>query len=270
MTTSTPNVPSSLEQSLPAAIERRWRWRRRFALAAKDWRAYRLPTLALVLVTILVYGSVAVLTWNAARSSTQPIVEGLLGVLQSVSLFVIALSALVAAAFGGVALAGERTERTAIFMAMLPVTRLQIVASKLLVAAAIIGCAVAFHLAVASAALVGQSWMMGVDISRLAQTTNFVRPLPMLLSFMLACFSLAWCFGSFSRSAAISACVSIAISLGVPMFVTLYLESQPAVRGAPIPWWVSHTELLFAAIDGALGLFGLMVGTVIALRRVEP
>jgi ABC-type transport system involved in multi-copper enzyme maturation permease subunit len=57
--------------------------------------------------------------------------------------------ALIAAAFGGLAIAGERADRTGDFLAMLPVSRLQIPLSKWLISLATLGVCLTLPLLVA-------------------------------------------------------------------------------------------------------------------------
>ena len=115
------------------------------ALLAKDWRLFRVPTIALVLVAVGCYllGGAAALHEHLENAGHDSLFAG--------TVFAAVFTALVASAFGGAAIAGERSDRTADFIALLPVTRRQIILSKWLVSGFVLGTWAAAHVAVAIA-----------------------------------------------------------------------------------------------------------------------
>ncbi len=100
-------------------------------LCRKDWRVYRAAVFAALAVLVLPYALAA-----AAMLLQGGVKSALLGVLLRSTRGGLALTFLAAAVFGGLAFAAERRDRSAGFLAMLPVPRWQVIASKLGVAAA--------------------------------------------------------------------------------------------------------------------------------------
>ncbi|MFT3785179.1 MAG: ABC transporter permease [Tepidisphaeraceae bacterium] len=174
-------------------------------LIAKDLRVFRTPLIGLILLGVAAYAffGVWITTLNSWRETrTSDWFEA----LGAGAMMGLGLSALVASAFGGMSIAGERTDRTALFMAMLPVRRGQILFSKAVAGGMLILGVMLIHLAIAILAFLTASRVSGGSVAEMA---SFVRQIakPTLLAFPMAycCFSVAWLAGTFIRSAAISA-----------------------------------------------------------------
>jgi len=217
------------------------------ALLAKDWRLFRLPMIGLLVVAAICYGlsGVAALARHSDKLPSQD-------ALFPASIFAAILTALVASAFGGVAIAGERSDRTADFLALLPVTRRQIIFSKLLVGGLAVGTWETVHVAVGLAVLVQAHGGCVYPQGYWAQALGW------LIGCTVSFFGVAWLLSTFTTSAAISACVSLAIPLGTTLLIDLNVDgrwSVPAITGS--------TML-------PVGLASLIAGTIYYLRRVAP
>src|SRR5882757_114466 len=104
-----------------------------WTLVRKDWRVFRAPTIASLLLFVGPYAS-ALIYWAATRDSVSDFnrMRELGELLLAAAFAGIWLAAAMSAVFGGMAFALERRERTSDFVAMLPVTRWQILTSKAL------------------------------------------------------------------------------------------------------------------------------------------
>src|SRR5208282_1173833 len=96
----------------------------------KDFRVNRVVFIAALVLLIIPHALVAILIWRAVK---QPDPAGLFG---PSSFYSLGLLQLVFALLGGNSIAGERFDRSAEFLAYLPVSRGRILASKLLVSLA--------------------------------------------------------------------------------------------------------------------------------------
>lgn len=243
-----------------------------FTLMAKDWRTFRVPVIALVVLGLGAYGYGLVTIYSSYKDAPYvPATSWCMAVISSTFLAT-AISALIAAAFGGIAIAGERADRTATFVEILPVSRRQIVASKWLVTLMIFIATLALHLFIGLIAYV--FYLRSIRFEYHAPTSIMPTQMdlfwfvPLLLTpFILCLFSVAWLLGSFIKSAAISACVSIATTIAGCLFATQFLFKQ-------LPRWRNdlNYEEIFVPAGMAL-IFAipcLILGTLIYLKRVEP
>ena len=166
--------------------------------------------------------------------------------------------ALVGTTFGGMAFAAERRERTADFLNLLPPSRGASALSKLLVAVLALAAAFAMHI-----------WLMSVgarayDIPN-GYNFTFSWDLQDALLWgagLVMAFGVAWLLSSFLSSSAISACIGGGCSL------LAFIAMQYVAEGRL--WREPRIEAWWAAIAVSCGLAGLVAGTVIYLRRVEP
>jgi len=173
-------------------------------------------------------------TWHASAF----VAPGYFGILTTV---------LMAAVFGGMAFAVERRERWADFLAMFPVSRSQIVLSKLVVSVAFLG----FTSTVVY-------WLCLVAQYLAHPFPQFLGPdaIAEFASCMLMSFGVAWLCSSFLSSPAIAACTSIALLV----LVTLSAEAFDHK-------YVHIAELAIPAVTGSVSF---VAGTAYYLRRVPP
>jgi len=229
------------------------------ALLAKDWRFFRAPIVALLLLCAGCYLTALTQT-RVSRSEIyySPLIDQATEGLMTGAQLSLMLCALLAAAFGGVAIAGERAARSADFLAALPITRRQIVLSKCITSASALGAFTALHTAVLLFALHfsgqpaerGGAWKLAVSSA-------------IWLGFTVSFFGAAWLLSTFTRSGPISACVSIAITIAVFVLALVYLQGHDRADYMQL---VRHLVLPPLAI----GLASLISGTLYYLRRVEP
>jgi len=256
------------------------------ALIAKDWRFFRIPMLALLISGVgcyLVFGIALLYSLkNAPGVITTPInqttaanpvrrageiapirvssmsSEGMrrqiLGAIDAASRFAALFAELVAAAFGGMAIAGERADRTADFIALLPVTRIQVALSKWLVSLLMLGICLGFHLLIA--------------VSNTVYGFR-VNPSQLLVAYeILTCgtfclFGVAWLFSAFTKSGPISASLSYAVVLATTMLTFTVVHGHNGVSD-------KESAIAIAMVTTMIGVAGIFVGTIYYLRRIAP
>jgi ABC-type transport system involved in multi-copper enzyme maturation permease subunit len=216
------------------------------ALLKKDWRLFRVPVVGTLILIATPYVLQATILWlnpdYVALTYLAP--HYLFATASAVGLVI---TVIMAAVFGGVAFASERRECWADFLAMLPVPRSRIVASKLTVVATFLGfiSVILFSMCVV---LQGSTdhWLYGVTL---------------LASCMLMSFSVAWLGSSFLSSAAIAAGISIVL-------VTLALFWPVLAREVTLyDLDLIHFQIVTTA---CAGIVSLVAGTTYYLVRVEP
>jgi ABC-type transport system involved in multi-copper enzyme maturation permease subunit len=230
------------------------------ALFFKDWRFFRVPMIALVVLSIGCYvigfTAIATLKFNANSGSTKLIFgPSVLNIIFTSCLATINLTALLASAFGGICIAGERNDRTADFLAMLPITRGQIVTSKWLVSFVILGCWAGVHAIIALSLFTHKEYFSSneLEISQSAAVWG---------GFSFCFYGVAWLFSTFTRSGPISACASIALTLSCAGLTALCMDSiSRSVQAVPLG---------VGFVTFVVGLASLFVGTVYYVKRVAP
>jgi ABC-type transport system involved in multi-copper enzyme maturation permease subunit len=221
------------------------------ALLAKDWRFFRVPLIALILVGVGCY-LIALTAMSETRSKAE-VVDS----LADWAVVACNLTALLAAAFGGVSIAGERSDRTSDFIALLPVARKQIILSKWTVSVLMLGGCALIHLMLARS--FGTALYEAQRRSRAPWTIVTV----VWIAFTTSFFGIAWLLSTFTRSGPISACVSIAITVAGLVLAVVYLQGHDRADYLEV---LRHVVLPPLAI----GLASLIAGTSYYLRRVEP
>jgi len=171
------------------------------------------------------------------------------------SVFGLIVSQLAIAVIAGNAIAGERADRAAEFLASLPITRRRILASKLLLSLAIVAVIWGTD-APALLCLKGRgTWQVevGLTLGYTAATTSVL-------------FSVAWCLSSFLASP------TFAVAGGLLTPVVLWFSIICALLKLDVD--NEHFECIamfwYCAICLTLALVCFGVGTWHYLRRVEP
>lgn len=227
------------------------------ALVAKDLRMSRLPMLGLLIVgacAYLVAFAKAIANWsdNSNHRATAAMLY-----FCSAALVAIGLTSLLASVFGGVAIAGERSERSSDFLGLLPVTRRQIVLSKLTASALILcGCTV-LHGTIALLLIL----LAGAKLSPFPWWV-IATYLAWWLGFTMSFFGVGWFFSCFSNSGPISACASIAITVITAAVVDIAISIH-----APSD---AEMNAIFTAIAFSIGIISVIAGTFYYLKRVAP
>jgi ABC-type transport system involved in multi-copper enzyme maturation permease subunit len=231
------------------------------ALLAKDWRLCRTMMFGLMALGAACYlVSGGIVLYSGASIDVGNVLEAL-GALALIACYV---ASPVSCAFGGAALAGERIDRTADFVGLLPVTRRQIVLSKWLVSSAMLGLCVAFHLVILFLAFSVAIHRGSFAYDSLDNPNRWVVESMVESAVWIGCtvsfFGIAWLFTSFFRSAAISA----AISFGATIFVTASLAYR-------MPHYDPLEQVLkLGLVPMLVGLTALIAGTFYYVGRIEP
>lgn len=164
------------------------------------------------------------------------------------------IAALLTAFIAGNAIAGERGDRSAEFIAYLPIPRKDAITSKAIVA---LGISVVLLVACAGLTLFTES-LCPPHLRR-------QEPLPEVAAFIVSAalgFGGAWLASSFSRSAAYAAAVGIAfpVCIGIALGILSELEVMAHV----------HMGSVYFVLCLLIGPISFVAGIVYYLRRVEP
>jgi len=219
------------------------------------WREYRLNRLILIvgLVLLLLPYVIALLVlWWAERA------PDVMGVLFTAALYSLGLSQLTVALLGGNAIAGERADRSAQFVAYLPLSRTRRLASKLILAAA----------------AVAVLWVVNLPLPLMV-----LRVIPeleprvygLILGVLgygaltgLTLFSGAWLVSSLQSSPTFAVCAGLV----TPFFILMGLHMTDPTGDT----W-DHFRFVgigYAVICPIVAIACFSIGTWHFLRRVEP
>jgi ABC-type transport system involved in multi-copper enzyme maturation permease subunit len=222
-------------------------------LLKKDWRLNAIPIYGGTLLVAVPYLVVALaLICQSDRDRRHWWADD----LQVAAIMGTMLTVAVTAVFGGVAFAQERRERSADFLAMLPVSRCKIVLSK-----AIIGILFSGALWAANYAVYDKAATHGITSGSDHISILFIYALA--ADAMLIAFGIAWFASSFLSSPSIAACIGIGATVALGLLGMLpdrFLWQLPDEYRIGI-------VLTLPAMPGVLGFIG---GTLHYLRRVEP
>jgi hypothetical protein len=222
-------------------------------LLAKDWRVYRLQMIALLVVAGACYLVPALAGAHGLREDGRRL-------LYAGSTAAAYLTGLLAAAFGGPAIAGERGDTTSDFIGMMPVSRGQIMASKCTISILAITFFAATHFAIGlKIEPPGSGFYRDAD----RYWENARGLWCMCLGGTTCLFGVSWLLSTMTRSAVVSSLTSILVTVGT-MVLILGLVST---RRTGLKW---DERYVAAATTLCIGVFGLIVGTVHYLRRIEP
>jgi ABC-type transport system involved in multi-copper enzyme maturation permease subunit len=237
------------------------------ALLAKDWRFFRAPMIAL-----LVVGPACFLIALIAVFSSHPaegVIDTTLQCLFIAAMIACALTSLLASAFGGIAIAGERTDRTADFLGLLPVSRTQIILSKWIASISMLLASAGTYLAIA-----GSSWLIvlcrhpaGPPAMNATprDTDDLLTSTACWIGFTAAYFGIGWLLSAFTRSGPISACISIATTFAASTVFGLATQAMDERRYSD-----QDLTLAFASLLLAIGLLSAIGGAIYYRKRIAP
>ncbi len=219
------------------------------------WREYRLSGLILAVglgLLLLPYAIAAmVFFWGG------PVHDVFEGIAFS-ALYSVALIQLTPALLGGNAIAGERADRSAQFVAYLPLTRTRRLIAKLSVMLA------------AMAALWGVNLLVllltgGFNSDASLRSFNVVQNVLWYSAITgLVFFGVAWMVSSLQSSPVFAVCAGLIAPLIV--FVSLQIVDNGIGPPNPDPYWKTAQPV----ICSTLGVVCFSIGTWYYLRRVEP
>jgi ABC-2 family transporter protein len=221
------------------------------------WKDYRVNRGVLLLgITLLLgpYAAVSGAALHAHWPSWPPAAEWS-ALLLTASLFSLGLSELTLVTLAGNAIASERADRSAEFLAYLPPSRLQILASKFLLALLTVAVIWGVNL------FVGEV-IVPVLGTPSANPADQLAPRPMLAASAVMLFGAGWLGSALLDSPATATSIGIGATLGVP-FLLMTASGLLAVPPDDLKSWSINTCL-------TLGTVCFLAGSVYYLRRVEP
>jgi ABC-type transport system involved in multi-copper enzyme maturation permease subunit len=224
-------------------------------LLKKDWRLNRGTLIASFAVLIMLFG-MHVIALVASESQYPVTPKHAADALINAGVVGLFLMAIMAAVYGGIAFALERRERWADLLAVLPVSRAQIVLSKLIVVAA---CMLLAWAIVGSILLVAAQFTLAPN--RHLLPVNLVEPVSIAAGMTVMMFGVAWLLSSVLTSPAISAGVSIGATVSLVFGIATICD------------YVGRTyqvTVIIICSTLAVGVLSLVAGTIYYLRRVEP
>jgi ABC-type transport system involved in multi-copper enzyme maturation permease subunit len=239
-----------------------------FPLLRKDWRLNRVVVIAALVMSVLPYGlslGNVVLNPPEYRAVTS---WDYLDAIQLAAGACLILMVPLAAAFGGTAFAAERRDRTAEFLGMLPAPRGQIIASKLVVAAACVAVLISVHLAI----IVACNVLGDITGTRGRHGVSAYDAGAMAACFAVALFGLAWAASTVIRSPAIAASAAIGVGVGILFGGISWGERLFRMFERVSGVRASETVILttVSAFAAALGVAAIAVSSVYYAKRVEP
>jgi ABC-type transport system involved in multi-copper enzyme maturation permease subunit len=221
----------------------------------KDYRHNRVIVYAGLVLLLFPYLIAFKLGWDRAPSSPP---SKWTQFIASAGLYSLGLGQITIALIGGNVIAGERVDRSAEFLASLPISRRKILLSKLLLSLAI------------AAVIWGNlfvSWLLMNTSPELAEQLHgrqIIMPIAIIAAVGLLFFGVAWLFSSFLSSPTFA----VAAALIAPLLVGWGLMGIGYLSG------VTDRDLNFpycySGIASVLGLACFAGGAWYYLRRVEP
>lgn len=234
-------------------------------LIRKDWRVYRIAVAggaAMVACPYAMLLAMEVLYPPAGGNTLRTYGSA----LQESSTAGALLTLVLAAVFGGVAFAAERRDRSAEFMAMLPVPRGRVVLSKLLVAVPCLALTAAIHLCLR---VIGTRWRHEIDWPPLL-LKEFAEGVMLFACVAVLFFGLAWMLSLYLHSPALAASVAIGVATLLYFWTAAWAEEYIRLQrpGQAIP--DGYVEATLGAMSVAVGSLALAGSTAHYLRRVRP
>ncbi len=222
----------------------------------KDYRLNRVIVIANVMFLVMPHALMLVLAWYGLGPSRGGAHQWSQGLMMS-GYFSVALSQLTLALLGGHLIACERVDRSAEFLAYLPLSRARILASKLTVA-----------LLIAVLIWGPNLLILKLATAQLPQRVMYGGPsLATVLGYVAVTGFVFFCVGWLFSSMLESPTFAILIGLITPFVIIMGVQALIwALEYAPdeiVGPWYQRTCL-------ALAPTCLVVGTLYYLRRVEP
>ncbi len=215
----------------------------------KDLRLNRAWMISGVAIWFVVYaiGLVIEIAAHWPEAPTQTDWAGMLNSYGGVSLF---MTCAAAAMFAGNSIAAERAERSAHFLAYLPPAKWEILASKFIVAAGVVG--VVWVWALVSLYVLAP----GLDPAESADGPQLRE----LVGICVLIFGVGWmCSAELAKPVG-----AMVMALAAPVVVGMVLEGMVEVFGWP------RSRGMGVEVNLVLGVGAFVLGTWQYLRRVEP
>lgn len=231
-------------------------------LLRKDWRVYRVAVVGGAVLAACPYAvllSMQALYPPGGGNTRQTYADA----LARAALGGTVLTLLMTAVFGGMAFAAERRERSAEFVALLPVRRGPIVLSKLLVAALYLVLMAAVHacLGLVAVGLQGDA-EFGPHVRAYAASSAVT-----VASTAVLCFGFAWMLSVYLQSPAIAATIAIGVAFVLSAVISGLFEPSERLgpRSVFDAEWMTST-----VVSLAVGGLAFIVSSAHYVRRVTP
>lgn len=236
------------------------------ALLKKDLHVFRLPMITAAMLSVVPY--MLSLLYRAVMPTGPYPAEPYLAFVFFAAIVSLVLAALVAAAMGGVAFAVERRDRTAEFLAMLPVSRWAIVRSKLLVAAATLTTCVGMHVLV----IVGCLLWPSLREKPLPDESEIYSALGFAAVAAFTLFAVGWALSIFIDSPAIAATLSGVVGFALAFGATDWVEKL--IRYFRWDELIKHhaeglSYFIVAALSVVLGIVAIWLSSWHYVRRFK-
>jgi ABC-type transport system involved in multi-copper enzyme maturation permease subunit len=216
----------------------------------KDYRMNRLILIVALALLIVPYALAVILAWYHTGVFFSNLLQK--RNLLHASIWSLCLLQVTLALLGGNSIACERMDRSAEFLAYLPISRRRILASKLLVAIGLGAPTWILNLLLLTIGLAfPTAWVDGY----------FLRILAVIATTGLVVFCAGWFFSSMLESPTFAVCLGL-LTPTILWLTGLTLHNREQVPFVTLFWWLQGVCLAIAAIS-------LVGGTLYYLRRVE-
>jgi ABC-type transport system involved in multi-copper enzyme maturation permease subunit len=231
------------------------------ALLKKDFRFFRLPMLATLLLAAVTYLIGYILTFTPTRYY-EPWSRRWMEAYITCAAVGLVITIVMAIAFAGTSIATERNDRTLDFLTMLPPRRWQVLLSKIAVAIPFLVLCAAIHYGIL---LVGiylgsghlSGWgSFGEEFNHLMFVTAVWGS-----GAIMAC-GVAWMFSTFLRSSVICTGIAIAVLVAVSATVGILADANR--------WSEDIVAALWWSVSLPIGIAAFTAGCFIFARRVQP
>jgi ABC-type transport system involved in multi-copper enzyme maturation permease subunit len=239
------------------------------ALIRKEWRLSRAILIGCLVTLLMPYVFSVANLWISPPRGANVEPRDYVDAIKFAAFASLVITVIFAAAFGGQAFAGERRERTAEFLAMLPVSRGAIIASKLVVPAVSLMTLIVLHVLVLLAC---DEWALGIGLRR-PDGEDVLYSSMFAVAYVVAFFSISWALSTFLQSAALAAVITIGI--GISMFFGMLAWGERLSRFLRERYHApsdneAMTMVVISAMVAAIGIAAIVGSSMVYRRRVEP
>jgi len=222
------------------------------------WKEYRANRLVLIVGAVLLLVPYAILLGIVLRGVLHCSLAELCLGLCGAAAYSVGISQLTLALLGGNVIAGERVDRSAEFLAYLPISRARALASKLALVALTVALVWIPNLLVLLLASTGvpEKWLADLDSEVIGSVILHAAITGAVF------FSVAWLLSSMLESPTFSICGGLVTPVLIMTAILLSFWRLGMPEDAVPPWYIGISLVLAPACFAA--------GTAYYLRRVEP
>jgi len=222
------------------------------------WKEYRANRLVLIVGAVLLLVPYAILMGIVLRGVLHCNLSELCLGLCAAAAYSVGISQLTLALLGGNVIAGERVDRSAEFLAYLPISRARALAGKLTLVALTVALVWIPNLLVLLLASTGvpEKWLADLDSEVIGSVILHAAITGAVF------FSVAWLLSSMLESPTFSICGGLVTPVLIMTAILLSFWRLGMPEDAVPPWYIGISLVLAPACFAA--------GTAYYLRRVEP